>query len=192
MLSINSINKRIERLQKRGLDDVADNFIKKTENLDYDAAVTGKGRLREKYSYTEDQIRYLQNLPTWKSIKDIASQTANEDDDLAEEYRNKLKIEKVLSQAKDEYYDIVKELANYAPKTYNTAQAYGWAENMLSKMDIGKKLVGIMRDFGEDYHDMKNRGMSYTEGVNRLNEARELMKEKDAIVNKFIDTFVNI
>ena len=192
MLSINSINKRIERLQKRGLDDVADNFIKKTENLDYDAAVTGKGRLREKYSYTEDQIRYLQNLPTWKDIKAIASQTANEDDDLAEEYRNKLKIEKVLSQAKDEYYDIVKELANYAPKTYNTAQAYGWAENMLSKMDIGKKLVGVMRDFGEDYHDMKNKGMSYTEGVNRLNEARELMKEKDAIVNKFIDTFVNI
>jgi len=192
MLSINSINKRIERLQKRGLDDVADNFIKKTENLDYDAAVTGKGRLREKYSYTEDQIRYLQNLPTWKDIKAIAGQTANEDDDLAEEYRNKLKIEKVLSQAKDEYYDIVKELANYAPKTYNTAQAYGWAENMLSKMDIGKKLVGVMRDFGEDYHDMKNRGMSYTEGVNRLNEARELMKEKDAIVNKFIDTFVNI
>jgi len=113
-------------------------------------------------------------------------------DDFHSYIRNKLKIEKVLSQAKDEYYDIVKELANYAPKTYNTAQAYGWAENMLSKMDIGKKLVGVMRDFGEDYHDMKNRGMSYTEGVNRLNEARELMKEKDAIVNKFIDTFVNI
>lgn len=192
MLSINSINKRIERLQKRGLDDVANEFLKKIEGLNLDEALTGKGRLREKYSYTQDQLRQLLNLPTWKSIKDIASQTANEDEDLAEEYRNKLRIEKVLSQAKDEYYDIVKELANYAPKTYNTAQAYGWAENMLSKMDIGKKLVGVMRDFGEDYHDMKNRGMSYTEGVGRLNEARELMKEKDAIINKFIDTFVKI
>lgn len=192
MLSINSINKRIERLQKRGLDDVASEFLKKVENLNYDAATTDRGRLREKYSYTEDQIRYLQNFPTWKSIKDIANQTAGEGEDLTEEYRNKLKIERVLSQAKDEYYDIVKELSNYAPKTYNTAQAYGWAENMLSKMDIGKKLVGVMRDFGEDYHDMKNKGMSYTEGVGRLNEARELMKERDAIINKFVDTFVNI
>lgn len=192
MLSINSVNKRIERLQKRGLDDVASEFLSKVENLNLDEALTKSGRLKEKYDYTEDQLRALQNMPTWKDIKAIASQTANEDDNLAEEYRNKLRIEKVLSQAKDEYYDIVKELANYAPKTYNTAQAYGWAENMLSKMDIGKKLVGVMRDFGEDYHDMKNKGMSYTEGVNRLNEARELMKEKDDIVNKFIDTFVNI
>lgn len=192
MLSINSINKRIERLQKRGLDDVANEFLKKIEGLNLDEAVTGKGRLREKYSYTKEQLAALQKMPTWKSIKDIASQTANEDEDLAEEYRNKLRIERVLSQAKDEYYDIVKELANYAPKTYNTAQAYGWAENMLSKMDIGKKLVGVMRDFGEDYHDMKNRGMSYTEGVGRLNEARELMKEREEIINKFINTFVNI
>lgn len=191
MLSINSVNKRIERLQKRDLGDVASDFLKGIEGLDLDNALTKSGRLKEKYSYTKEQLAALQNLPTWKSIKDIASQTAHKDEDLVEEYKNKLKIEKVLGKASDEYYNIIKALANYAPKTYDTAAAQAWAENMLSKLEIGKKLVNIMREFGEDYHDMTNRGMSYTEGVNKLNEAIELMNKND-IIDIFVKTFVNI
>jgi hypothetical protein len=191
MLSINSINKRIERLQKRGLDDVASDFLKGIEGLDLDNALTKSGRLKEKFSYTHEELRALQNMPTWKNIKAIASQTANEGEDLAEEYKNKLKINKILSQANDEYYNIIKTLANYAPKTYNTAQAYGWAEIMLNRMEIGKKLVGVMRDFGSDYHSMINSGMSYTEGVNRLNEAIEIMNNND-FLDAFVKQFVNI
>lgn len=191
MLNINSVNKRIERLQKRGLGDVAGDFLKGIEGLDLDNALTKSGRLKEKYSYTKEQLAALQNLPTWKSIKDIASQTANEGEDLAEEYKNKLRIGKVLSKANDEYYSIIKSIANYAPKVYNAGQAEAWAENMLSKMDVGRKLVGIMKDFGEDYHDMINRGMSYTEGVNRLNEAIEIMNDND-FLDTFVKKFINI
>lgn len=191
MLSINSVNKRIERIQKRGLSDVASDFLKGIEGLDLDNALTKSGRLKEKYGYTKEQLAALQKMPTWKSIKDIASQTANEDDDLAEEYKNKLRIGKVLSKANDEYYSIIKAIADYAPKTYNNAQAAAWAENMLNKLEMGKKLVGVMKDFGEDYRDMVNRGLSYTEGVTKLNEAIEIMGGSD-LLDSFVKTFVNI